>query len=113
MPPPPMPPVAQDCDSQTVMVPSFLAPTLILPNAEGRLPAMVSSVRAVQKQLHRLAAALLREEGAHRTPGVGRELAAEPAAHVIHVRVDLGRLRHLDIGARSPPMPETFCVEGQ
>src|SRR6516162_7970956 len=43
MPPPPTPPVDHVCDSQTVMVPSFLAPTLILPNAEGRLPPTDSS----------------------------------------------------------------------
>ena len=44
MPPPPMPPVAQDSDCQAVMVPSFFAATLILAKAEGRLPAMMSSV---------------------------------------------------------------------
>src|ERR1019366_5542216 len=43
-PPPPLPPVAQETDCQAVMVPSFFAATLILANADGRLPAIFSSV---------------------------------------------------------------------
>src|SRR5581483_7348396 len=44
IPPPPMPPVAQDSDCQAVIVPSFLAAVLILANPEGRFPPICSSV---------------------------------------------------------------------
>src|SRR5262245_41003792 len=43
-PPPPIPPVAHDFDSHAVMVPSLLAPSLISAKADGRLPAICSSV---------------------------------------------------------------------
>src|SRR5690348_14830298 len=40
----PKPPVPQVKASKAVIVPSFLPPTLILENAEGRFPAIICSV---------------------------------------------------------------------
>src|SRR4051794_18137915 len=44
IPPPVKPPDAQEVESQPVMLPSLSAATLILAKADGRTPAMVSSV---------------------------------------------------------------------
>ena len=96
------------------MVPSFLPPTLILPKAEGRLPRDRLFGGAIEEQLHRLAAALLRETRADFGPRrPAAELAAETAAHVIHLDVDIGG-GHFQVRAPAcRPMPETYCVEGQ
>ena len=51
MPPPPMPPVAHDSDCHAVMVPSFFAASLIFAKAEGRLPAVSSSMARSRKIL--------------------------------------------------------------
>src|SRR5436190_20432209 len=42
-PPPPGPPVPQDCDCQPVMLPSLLAATFTRAYADGRAPATFSS----------------------------------------------------------------------
>ena len=42
-PPPPGPPLPQECDSHASSVPSFLAPTLTRAKAEGRQPASSNS----------------------------------------------------------------------
>ncbi len=51
---------------------------------------------AVEEQFHRTAAGLLRKEGAHLAPGIRRELAAESAANVVLLDVDIGD-RHLEV----------------
>src|ERR1700730_5741051 len=43
-PPPPMPPVDHESDCHATSVPSFFAAHLILAKAEGRLPAIMSSM---------------------------------------------------------------------
>src|SRR6266567_1350841 len=110
--PPPNPPLAQDSDCQLVMVPSFLAPILILAYADGRTPAMVSSVARSRNSLTGLPPLSL-ERLAHSTPqrSAANLLPKPPPTWSIWTLICVaGNCRLL---ARSPPMPETFCVEGQ
>ena len=72
------------------MVPSFLPATLILPKALGRLPGDLLFGGAIEEELDRLAAGLLGEAGADFGPGSGAELAAEAAADVVHLDLDVG-----------------------
>ena len=51
---------------------------------------------AVEEQLHRTAAGLLRKAGAHLAPGIRREFAAESAADVVLLDVDIGD-RHFEV----------------
>src|SRR5260370_26797132 len=74
-PPPPNPPLAQESDCQVVMVPSFFAPILILPYAEGLTPAISSSVARSRNSLTGLPP-LSFESCVHSTPQV-------PGAHVL------------------------------
>src|SRR5258707_10418401 len=67
VPPPVNPPVAQDCDCQAVMVPSFFAPIFTLAKPEGRFPAILSSVARSRNSLTGLPP-LSFESCAHSTP---------------------------------------------
>ena len=89
-PPPAKPPVAQVSDCQAVMVPSFLPATLILPKAQGRLPAISCSVARSRKSLTGLPPAFCERRRADFGPGSGAELAAEAAADVVHLDLDIG-----------------------
>ena len=89
-PPPPIPPVAQVCDSQAVMVPSFLRADLDFGEDRGAVAGDGQFGFAIEEQLHGPAAAFLRELRGFHAPQVGGELAAEAAAHVVHVDVDVG-----------------------
>ena len=82
------------------MVPSFLPATLILPKALGRLPAIGLLGGAIEEELDRLAAGLLGENRADFGPGSGAELAAEAAADVVHLHLDIGG-GNLEIGRQS------------
>src|SRR5438552_2405496 len=112
LPPPAKPPVAHDSDCQLVMVPSFFAPILILAYPEGRTPAMVSSVARSRKSLTGLPP-LSFERWAHSTPqrSAANLLPKPPPMWSMWTLIWVaGNCRLLAI---SPPMPETFCVDGQ
>ena len=68
--------------------PVLLGPQLNLGEVGGPVAGNDQLGSAVQEQLHGPPAGLLREVGAGRPPAVRRELAAEAAPHVVHVRVD-------------------------
>src|ERR1700730_16087868 len=67
LPPPANPPVAHESDCQVVIVPSFLAPILILAKAEGRTPPIFSSVARSRNSLTGLPPLSL-ESCVHSTP---------------------------------------------
>src|SRR5437868_11890885 len=93
-PPPPMPPVPQDSDSQAVNSPSFFAPILTFAYDEGRAPATISS-ELRSRNIYRLSVRHLRQERRLIPPSVDGKLAAESAADVILLNVDVGG-RYLD-----------------
>ncbi len=89
MPVPRTPPVPQDSDSQAVIVPSFLAPTLTRAKAEGRVPATINSASRSSMILTGLPSAIFEMLGVLDAPAVDGELAAESAADVVHLHVDI------------------------
>src|ERR1035441_1895487 len=106
-----MPPVAQDTDCQAVMVPSFLAATLILANADGRLPAIFNSV-ARSRYIFTGLPPLAFESRAACTPQLSAaNLLPKPPPMYCICTCTLAAGTSSDL-PRSPPMAETFCVEG-
>ena len=77
-------------DCQAVMVPSFFAATLILAKAEGRLPAIFNSVARSRNIFTGLPPLAFESSAGLHAPAIGRELAAESAADVLHLHVDVG-----------------------
>ena len=92
-------PVDQVSLCQPVMVPSFLPAMLDLAVGGGAVAGDHQFGVALQEQLHGASAGLLGEPGGHLAPGVGAELAAEAAADVVHLDLDVGG-GHLDVGRK-------------
>src|SRR5580700_1122193 len=111
MPPPPMPPVAHDSDCQAVMVPSFFAASLILANAEGRLPAIFNSVARSRYIFTGLPPLALESRPASTPQLSATNLLPKPPPMYCISTCTLAAGTSSDL-PRSPPMPDTFCVEG-
>ena len=86
--PPPIPDVPQISASMAVTVPSFIAPTLILAKADGRLPAIINSRSRSSISLTGLPVCLARA-GADHSPFARVELRAKAAAHVLAIHANL------------------------
>src|SRR5271170_4378473 len=112
IPPPPIPPVDHVSDCHAVIVPSLCAATLTLPKIEGRLPAIVNSVSRSRKNFTGRPP-LIFESLAHSIPHVsaGNLLPNPPPIYCICTWTSVTGI--LMARATSPPMPETFCVDGQ
>src|SRR2546427_5461702 len=111
-PPPPTPPVDQDVDSQAVIVPSFLAATFTLAKPDGRLPPINSSVARSKNSFtglpplcfERCAASMPQRSEANLLPKPPPTLSMCTCTFVGGI---------LSVFERSPPIPETFCVDGK
>src|ERR1035441_9842590 len=90
-----MPPAAHPAAGPRVGLPGgdgavLLAGDLDLAEGAGTIAADQQLRAAIEEDLDRLAARLLREPGADFGPRSGAELAAEAAADVIHLHLDIG-----------------------
>src|SRR5262245_41841654 len=112
IPPPPTPPVAQDSLCHAVMVPSFLAPTFTFAKALGRMTAIVNSVDRSRTSFTGRPPDDL-DISAEFTPqeSEGNFEPKPPPMYCIStlmLATGIPKPR-----AKSPPIPETFWVEGQ
>src|SRR5579872_7343286 len=111
LPPPPMPPVDQDSDCHAVMVPSFMPAIFTFAKPDGRFPAIINSVGRSRKNLTGRPPLALERRAASRPQRSAENLLPNPPPMycIWTCTFGAGILRLLD---KSPPMPETFCVEG-
>src|SRR5256885_16373750 len=112
VPPPPTPPVDHDSDCHAVMVPSFFAATFTLAKPEGRLPPIISSVERSRNSFTGRPPLAFESFAASKPQrSVANLLPNPPPTYCMFTwMLDAGILRLLE---RSPPIPDTFCVEGR
>src|ERR1019366_10730242 len=111
IPPPPIPPVDQDCDCQATSEPSGLAATLILAKPEGRFPAIINSTLRSRNSFTGFPPLDFDRLAQTTAPRSAENLLPNPPPMYCMSALILsgGNFSRLP---RSPAIPERLCVDG-